>query len=89
VVAWWSCSFTAGGVRIVHVGGKVQRSHGGRKPWVGVHGVVVILVLVWFGVAPRAGLVARILGAGSSVTGGKVLVHFQVVALRSRRGARL
>jgi hypothetical protein len=32
-------------VRFVCVGGKVHRSHGGRRSWVGVHGVVVIPML--------------------------------------------
>ena len=48
MVGWWRCSCAAADeVRMVRVGGEVQRGHGGWQPWAGVHGAVVILVMAW------------------------------------------
>jgi hypothetical protein len=52
---------------------------GSRESWASVHATVLILALAWCSYALSAVSVARILGAVSSVTGGKVPVHFKVV----------
>jgi hypothetical protein len=80
LLACWSCSYAAVGVRIVWVSGKVQRSHGGRRSWAGVHGVVVILATTWCWCCSQSGFGGKDPWSSVQCDWRQGPVHFQVVA---------